>query len=64
MGRDFSPDDEREPLYPQTENAPLGRGGSHQADPTHPAAHGLNGFRPPIYVTQEVGTKPQSGATK
>lgn len=35
MGRDFSPDDEREPLYPQTENAPLGRGGSDHADPTH-----------------------------
>ena len=35
MGRDFNPDDEREPLYPQTENAPLGRGGSDQADPTH-----------------------------
>lgn len=34
MGRDFSPDDEREPLYPRTENA-LGRGGSDQADPTH-----------------------------
>ena len=35
MGRDFSPDDEREPLYPRTENAALGRGGSDQADPTH-----------------------------
>ena len=35
MGRDFSPDDEREPLYPRTENAALGRGGSEQADPTH-----------------------------
>lgn len=35
MGRDFSPDDERELLYPRTENAALGRGGSDQADPTH-----------------------------
>jgi len=33
MGRDFSPDDEREPLSPP--NAALGRGGSDQADPTH-----------------------------
>ena len=35
MGRDFSLDDEREPLYPPTGNAALGRGGSDQADPTH-----------------------------
>jgi len=35
MGRDFSPDDEREPLYPRPENAALGRGRSDQADPTH-----------------------------
>jgi DNA-binding MarR family transcriptional regulator len=35
MGRDFSHDDEREPLYPRTENAAIGRGGSNQADPTH-----------------------------
>ena len=38
MSRDFSPDDAREPLYPRTENAALGRGGSDQADPTHTSA--------------------------
>ena len=35
MDRDFSPDDERDPLSPRTENAALGRGGSDQTASTH-----------------------------
>jgi hypothetical protein len=35
MGRDFSPDDEREPLSLQPDNAALRRGGSGRADSTH-----------------------------
>ena len=51
MGRDFSPDDEREPLYPRTENAALGRGGSDQADPTH--TRGARSQRPERSVSSD-----------